>query len=633
MRYSKYALIALCVVLAMVITTELYKSYSVDFDGYDHFVMEIGEDDEELEVRLEKMAYMMEQNGLDYFIVNEIVQDSSRVHIELYCSSDEVKQKLCRDDRREAGTYNSLFYGGATISYGENFAAFAEAVHTSKTAYVCSLTEISDVAELNYYADYYAEHMVIRKSTVSNLLLIKALWVLISFLIILLSLVDSYIYQKTLFIQLAYGYKNSVLIVRRLCGEAFGLALSFFVPILILHSFLNFHVVTASWWMSGIGVLALDGIILLYPFWNFNCRAALGRGQHAGGILTACYGMRIVLLIVSILLSAVAVRQIGVYMNCQSLNNIIQKYSGYAYAQEADFDGESVRGNEEQIMVLQNAASIPALDGTFREVFAANAQATELLGNIIPDISQVDKNKIIIFFPDNMGLEDLEESGKEMLLACAMDFNSGAEIEYAYYPAGVQMPYLAIREETASCTVVNDDLTICYSENPIVIYYAGNFVDCYYYEVGFIPTDSTFTGHYTDYIDIYKSYQESIHMYRMQCLMWGSIAIIFLVLLHLLRVMILRLEHSLNAMELCLKKIYGTPLPMRYDRMSAGTLLSYVLGTLISLILLNEMGIVSWWSVFAVVLILFIGDMMLAVFEILRWENAHIMKILKGGCL
>jgi hypothetical protein len=77
MRYSKYALIALCVVLAMVITTELYKSYSVDFDGYDHFVMEIGEDDEELEVRLEKMAYMMEQNGLDYFIVNEIVQDSS----------------------------------------------------------------------------------------------------------------------------------------------------------------------------------------------------------------------------------------------------------------------------------------------------------------------------------------------------------------------------------------------------------------------------------------------------------------------------------------------------------------------------------------------------------------------------
>jgi hypothetical protein len=75
------------------------------------------------------------------------------------------------------------------------------------------------------------------------------------------------------------------------------------------------------------------------------------------------------------------------------------------------------------------------------------------------------------------------------------------------------------------------------------------------------------------------------------------------------------------------------PLPMRYDRMSAGTLLSYVLGTLISLILLNEMGIVSWWSVFAVVLILFIGDMMLAVFEILRWENAHIMKILKGGCL
>jgi hypothetical protein len=119
----------------------------------------------------------------------------------------------------------------------------------------------------------------------------------------------------------------------------------------------------------------------------------------------------------------------------------------------------------------------------------------------------------------------------------------------------------------------------------------------------------------------------------MQCLMWGSIAIIFLVLLHLLRVMILRLEHSLNAMELCLKKIYGTPLPMRYDRMSAGTLLSYVLGTLISLILLNEMGIVSWWSIFAVVLILFIGDMMLAVFEILRWENAHIMKILKGGCL
>jgi hypothetical protein len=72
---------------------------------------------------------------------------------------------------------------------------------------------------------------------------------------------------------------------------------------------------------------------------------------------------------------------------------------------------------------------------------------------------------------------------------------------------------------------------------------------------------------------------------------------------------------------------------MRYDRMSAGTLLSYVLGTLISLILLNEMGIVSWWSIFAVVLILFIGDMMLAVFEILRWENAHIMKILKGGCL
>lgn len=634
MRYAKYVLICLCVVLSLLLTTELYKSYSADFDGYDHFIMrDISEGT--LDDQLERIAYMLDQNELEYFLVNKIIEDSSRVTIELYCSSDEVRDRLQKEDRRAEGIYNSLFYGSVTISYGENFAAFAEAAYTSETAYVCMIDAIDDVTRLPYRSEYFSENLIKGQVSISYLLLICFMWFLTALCVLLLSMVDSYIYPKTLFIQLTYGYPKKELIIKRLCEEAVGLTLAFFIPILLLHSFLILYIMPVTWWVMVFIMLAVNSVILLHPFWKFNCRAALGRGQHANRVLTACYGIRVVLLIVALLLCIVAVRQIGFYMKCQGLNNIFQKYSGYAYVQTNYLDlAEQTRpGYEENNMVFREEATIPAINGTFYDVFVANEQAVELLEGILPEIAGVEAEKITIFFPDNMDVNDLEESGRDFMIASAREFSIEADIEYEYYPAGEILAFLSIRSETDNCTVVNDDLTICYSENPIIIYYPKYSENSYYYTEGFVQMSLSEFGNGTDYIDIYRSYTKTVSMYRMQCFMWICISVIFLGLLYLLRIVILKLEHSINAMELCLKKIYGMPLFERYDRMMAGTFMSYAIGMMISVALIYKKSGFNLWLIFIIAFALFAGDMILATVEIYRWETTHVMKILKGGCL
>ena len=85
-------------------------------------------------------------------------------------------------------------------------------------------------------------------------------------------------------------------------------------------------------------------------------------------------------------------------------------------------------------------------------------------------------------------------------------------------------------------------------------------------------------------------------------------------------------------MEICIKKVHGSSVFERYDRLFAGAMVSFAAGTALSCLLMkNNTGLLLVIVIAGVGL--FAVDGLILGWKIQRWDKKHIVSILKGGAL
>ena len=615
MKPIKFVILAICAIFSMVMSIELYRSYSSSFNEFDFIMFEEIQADSSLPARLQRIDSLFGENDLDYFLVNT-VGTHGHLQNEIYCSSTSVRQELEKNGHRE-GLFKSLFSGDVTVTYKGEILNFCNAPQMNDRVKIYLLHPIEDYSLLSN-REYIEANLVTVSHTPVSYLLIRIIWIVFVLMLLILSLVDSALSKKEILITALNGYRRSDILTKRLGIEILGLLLSAGIPMLCLHRYIL--PILQIWEIPiifAIGILA-DLAITVLATLTVDVRRTLSNAGSTAKIVVGCHILRIAITIMVIMVSAVAVNVFMNYRNCLSEKSFVRKFDGYdmIFINAENFSEEEIDELGSRCVAIRLSHSIPDSNGTAHDVYYLNRSALAFLG----DKCRIDADSVndtTVFAPAYMQEE------------IAVEFAEDSD-PISLYDESCTVKHLIYGSSGDDIVSLNEYLNIIYSNDPILVVFEEDlpFHDPNLLQI--IPSDVPISHGLQDRYEIYPSFLVSIEETRIKFFMWLIIVVSLLLLQVALQVVLLNIEHSANSMELCIKKVTGTPFLDRYRTMTLLQILSNVAG--IILILMAETGLSKPVIILSgLINLLFILTLEITLASL--WERENVPKTLKGGSL
>lgn len=506
-----------------------------------------------------------------------------------------------------------------------------------------------------------------------------ALWLIAYAILLVISLYDMKLMQKECAVRYSLGERKGVLFAKKAVFDVLFFTAGFFAVFSAASKF------TESLFFFKLSILFFVGFLLLNTFstaliFTVDIKKAFGGNVASKSVLSASYMLKILTSILLVIILGVGIGQFSKLLALKQQDAVLQNYKDYYFIDGMSVE-ETVDMRDARTAMLYKLQkeyfSQSALQSTYIEdchlhdgkvhqgvVCGKNSEA--YLREIIPELQEKPLGeKMYVLTPRYAGCESDYSNLRELAQPNLNGDNGNVfchdyDVEILPYTQDVYMVAFDTNESSRTLTLKNPVIffsgldesnlhiadiigTVERKSEGIGVseHWTGGIAPAPYTNnlMLRIPSEalSAFAAenhfNYTQ-LNVYENYQQSVKRAEKICLMTGLLAIVFFVMEAVLIQTVVRLEYSIRAKELAVKKILGYSILEKNKK---------ILLTTLSVIAVGFLGAVAACialHITVAIVFLLLGGLLLSLLEvcvvvhnIVRTEKTEVVKILKGDSL
>ena len=621
MKPLKFLILSLFTVVVLITSIELFRAYCLSSESFDHFYVRDLKDNSDYE-RLQNICNMLQENKLQYVLEARSDIDDETLSVSYYCSTDEARK--CMEKRLHIeGTYVGPFYGSVRVLYASKISSLIGEGNSTGKVIIYILNAPEEYASLPVAGDYLEREVSPgEEGSTIYLIAIAVMFALLFLLFLLLSLFEAYLSKKYISIRILNGESLRSTIGRSIVWEITGMTAAFLIPYLLLYRYChNLPFLTKLWIPAGI-VLFLDVSVFTAVTLRINIRETMGNAGNPSGILTLCRFLQVICAIVFLLLGTISAGMLRQYYDLRKNDSAMRKYEGFHYLSglyEKPSGSELVKASG-QSLICHNIASFRDGDGTQHAIFYANKNTRETVSEVT-GLTDFPDDVTVCFIPRKIYREYAEQPE-----------NWGEAKQFIAYDREGKLTIVVDGIEYDNSVSLKDNFYISSFSDPIIVFFPNDEeMVTWWSDIRLIRKNyvGIFGG---DRTDLYRLYLGCVSERKFGAILFAGIAAFSGILLLALSVLSLRLQYSVNALELCIQKTNGWGILARYQEMFFLQVTALGIGTAGAVLLAKQLRLsLVTPFMFGVgslaVIILFM------VLMIQSWERQNTVKVLKGGAI
>ena len=652
MKKTKWIVALVSFLLVTVLCSELYQAYLRSFMG-EFYYIGIGKnfDREAVCANVEEAA---KTNGIGVFAYERTDLDAGHSMLTIY-ATDAMRASLSEQYGIREGEIKSFLSGSTTVDFLE-------------------LSQIPQDSELeNYYFTGNMEKVLAAKAQINEAFpssyvhqdeitelhgIPAAVFCIFALLLLVFTWIDIQFERKKNFIMLSMGQSCARIILCNIGADTAAFSLIFFGVRLLCGRFFYIGYEQDSLLLGFAAFLVLNALLYL-SILKLNYKEVLYGANINGKLLSSCYVIKALSLIVTIVCISVNIGALAANRRYLGMYDTIDQYTGYSFV-GCGVDTSEAEGFMDEIRMESRVLSDFILDymrqgkvalatGSFyvedeQPVIHVNENTYGIpaIQNAVENAQEAD---FYLFLPEKYK-EEPEFAGREKEIALSTLGCSSENICIAcmYYKEDVSLVWFDYQQG------VSEDGGFDEAKNPILLYWNripqgeidfSCFSGIIRQNIMFRMTDEEYLSLEEDYESLRPTSKVGVvqrcGQYRATFSRVTALCSIISLLMLLWEVqnlyMIVRLEYQINAKTLAVKKILGYGLLAKSRAVLLVTLYAALISVLTVCGLCMMFEISGWYTVVISTSVLLGIEAAFLLLFIDRTEKGSVPKILKGGSL
>ncbi len=640
MKKVKYITSAILIIVVMVFIGEFYVLYLDSFDlNFSYVTMYLQKETSQQEM-ISDIQNAATNNDVGVFIVDRQVDSIFSTTMNIY-GSEEVDNYLSEKSNIRQGEYKSVFLGNVTVE-------------------VYSLNDINDISNLETYSligskddkitfkqdliDKYAGKFPQPAGTNDEIPVMVGIWLLVVFLILLMTLYEVALMKKEVVVRLVSGEQLSHFIMKNIIRDIAVYSMLLMLSMSIVGMFSEVFYLFSITITVFVIFLIVNSLLYCTMFFT-DFKRDIASKQNAKTTLKIGYAYKTTVIVITLIAMSGNVALIWEGVNYYQQKDFFENHSTYSYAMVyAERDPESKYGRELYKRCFASGDNISLVNleswGSDTEYVFANKGAIQYLSQQIRDFDFDNlQEKVYFLIPSSLGTSDRV-------------LREAEEIWTSYYEGDadeiIAVEYTGENSILAVSTM--GKITSTLKKKPVIILsnLSGESYDKFW-NLEYIMNSSMLRipqGEWEKFINE-NSLQNDVryltNCYENYMFQWTIaqrsmvIGIVLFAILLLMNMVIIRsvlqYEYDVNAKELTLKKILGYGLLQRQKMIFIMTAVSGAIGMTGAVILCLFLESSAWWQVLASGVLVLLVEVVFTVYYSYKMDNINIQRILKGGSL
>lgn len=487
-----------------------------------------------------------------------------------------------------------------------------------------------------------------------------SIWVIIIFVIALMTMYDINFQKKEVMIKVSFGERISKIISGNILIDTIVILIIFSLQLLFLSIYTEITS-TLNISIKMLCVLLIINSVLYFNFYFQSLKEAFSNGANLKRIFTITYLLKSLSIILVVLILSSNFAVISQSLNLYKQKDFFENHADYYYIEFGylpieNSDGSIDSKTDEDAIINEkfyreffnkfNPIVLSEMDYSMSlqyEIIQANNNSLNYLSEQISELKNNKLDKPFYFLIHNK-LRNNPNIEKEIERIFEDEHMNPSYGEYSivYYDENIEL--IKMKKGDVYETKIVD--------NPIVFlnnYPANNIQEpigtdfkSYLLETMYKPSNTELTrfikeNQLTDQIfiktNVYENYKQQLKKAKRILYINIAFSVLILFLEFLILSLVIRLEYSLHALEFSVKKILGHSMIEKNKRLIFLTIIITVMSTIISALVGWIFGLTEIRSVLAVGFIILLLEFSAIFYCISKVERAQVPKILKGGNL
>jgi hypothetical protein len=674
MKLVKLTITAFLLLVATTLGGDLFQDYLRHFEytfDYTSFSLPFKVNGDEMTTEILETA---DDFNIMFFTVRHETDGIAHEIVTIYYSDVSILEEIHQRCNIKTTEYSSILFGKTSI-YALPFEKSSQELLTGEYYLVGDEQKMMPfkMALMDKYGG-----SLIRSGydPMDDKIIVIAVWAAIVFVFLLLTLFEYSMALKGNAIEITMGRSPISILFRTVITDIVGLTIWQIILRTALPLFTNPSFLQSYAFIALVCMFAID-IIIYSKLFRLNAYEILRGNKKQRGLLASCYATKYIigtLLITVVATNSAVIKEAIIYSTQGSFWEKYAQYNQLAIRYVSDDqslyiseNGEPSTIEMENLLINYKAYNtlFSATDVTLMsyvggkdlvggtDIIAYNKNLSDYLMEKMPDIdfSTLNEGRVYAFVPRRIfktELTPLQVDNLNHIVNYFMDwdgnFTDGADI--VFYDKTVKL--LAVEG--------NMRFNSKYYKNPIVIF--TNIDELLHPRINIgdnnIGSNNQFTMYNIskevfenfaerenpdDYdVQIFHANIDDQYQYRWgvlrKTLFINTLLCILLICLNvLITIVTTRLNYSINAVELALKKIVGYTVFERQQKLLIGAIIGFLIGCTVAIIIGAMLDFNSVAYVIIVSLLFFAVDLAVIIKAINKTEKECIQKILKGGAL
>lgn len=681
MKYIKWLICIILIFFIVLSTGEIYQINISEFPIKDMVSVQLSENDDRAEFYdfIESSAQKCDV----FAYVCNIDSEAVNAKTTIYCSDKDAEKLLSEKYFINAGIYNSIFLSDTVVEFKElklcsekeseiKIFIYGNTVTKQKFASVIEEKyEVNSKYITSENANFYSEKLFIFQ---------VAVWCIACIFVFLLGLYETALNKRKFAIKYSLGESLKKLYGCSVLIDTVVFFVSFVIIILVLYQF-TYSIFSIS-----------ASIILFIFFLIINCisqisilkidiRKAFSSNAESRGLLTFSYVFKTLCCLITVIIGVVCFGIISEAASIKEQEDFFKNYSEYSYIEMVPKDESDPRKKfnvsavlkykltlecENDVLVQVAYSECKGSDGKKRDVVVCGHSSKKNILSEIPELSEdkLTENKIIIIVPEYKNYEK-DINIYKSLAESKPDGSFGYYFahDYQYDDIGI-----VTYKNKVSLVALNDVDSgagkIC--KNPIIIFsnldnenlatdnlylreigdesYVGlsdtKYSELQVYKItdndirAFAESnDFDIENDYFNKTNVYEKYKTTVQRYERAATIASLLFVIIMIVETIFIAVIVKMEYSVNAKEIAIKKVLGYGILQKNKQIFAMTFIVYAVVILAAVILNFIFEISDIRFILVGCALQFCIEILAMFYLVIKTDRAKIIKILKGGSL
>lgn len=622
----KFVIVAIIISICTLMPGELFQLYLTQFDGDCYHINFALPKNTEAEQMNSDLIQSAEKNNVIIFKVEKKSVSALESSIDIYAGKNALNH-LNKNYQVTGGSFSSLLSGKTVIKTHDFIEAPASAFSDE---YTLIGTEEDMYKFKEDLADKYggSNPKITGQSDKKELTVMYCgAWVMLILLCCLLTLYECAFQKKENFLRMSLGENIRRRILINILTDTAFISILFFVLKLVGLA------ISKTGFMTGLSFMFFSALLILNSISYLkmspkSVSSLTGYEKTSRKLLSTNYFLKAVCVIITTIVISSNIACIYEGISYYKQKDFFTQYSDYySYNCFSDNDGETDDIQHELYRKYLDDMKIFHLcirtNANEKNILFANINTKEYLTSKIKELGEIDFSKEAYV---------LIHKGEKL---------SADELENVKIWAGIKDPPVIYYE--SSCEVVartlDADPNTLLQKNPIIVFHNNRDEIPELYlcmlktdkeELNSFSKDHQLTYSETNMLDYYN--QKMLTYKRLIYLNTVLSAIIILIEI-LVTVTVIRLEYSVNAVLLALKKVLGYSNVNRFSALYRIITLLWIFSVAASVLLSILLKFGNPIYVFAGSIFVLIFDFAIVILGTRKYDRSNIQKILKGGSL